>query len=111
MMNPKKVFSADEKLDSVKGYLLQLQQRLCRMLAAENGQAQFVEEAWTHAQGGGGLSRLLSNGQVLEKCGVNFSHIQGNQLPRASSKLRSELIDAPFQATGVSVVIHPQNPY
>lgn len=95
----------------VKDYLLDLQNRICRMLEQEDGQATFIEDAWQHSHGGGGLTRVLANGNVIEKAGVNFSHVQGNQLPPAATALRPDLIDAKFQAVGVSVVIHPLNPY
>ena len=98
-------------LDEVKKYLLDLQNRICSMLEAEDGKASFVEDKWEHGEGGGGLTRLLAEGSVFEKAGVNFSHVFGKSLPQAATQKRPELANAPFQALGVSVVTHPANPY
>ncbi|MFZ2315947.1 MAG: oxygen-dependent coproporphyrinogen oxidase [Gammaproteobacteria bacterium] len=95
----------------VKQYLLDLQNRICQFAEKEDGQAVFIEDAWQHQQGGGGLTRVLTNGAVLEKAGVNFSHVQGQQLPPAATARRPELANASFQALGVSVVMHPKNPH
>jgi len=98
-------------INHVKKYLLDLQNRICQTLEFEDGQAKFVEDAWEYQNGtGGGLSRVLV-GQVVEKAGVNFSHVCGHSLPVAATIKRPELADLPFQAVGVSVVIHPNNPY
>lgn len=95
----------------VKEYLLNLQNRICHFLEQEDGKAKFVEDNWQHAGGGGGATRVLRGGSVIEKAGVNFSHVFGSQLPHAATNRRPELKDAAFQALGVSVVIHPGNPY
>jgi coproporphyrinogen III oxidase len=95
----------------VKDYLLALQNRICAMAEQEDGKARFFEDAWHHQYGGGGLTRVLADGAVLEKAGVNFSHVQGQQLPAAATARRPELANATFQALGVSVVMHPLNPY
>ncbi len=71
----------------------------------------FQSTAWQHDGGGGGLSRLLLNGQCFEKAGVNFSHVQGIALPPAAIESRPQLQGRPFEAVGVSVVVHPRNPY
>lgn len=97
--------------DLVKEFLLLLQERICHMLESEDSQARFKEERWSHTEGGGGQTRLLSNGQLLEKSGVNYSHIQGKQLPLAATDRYPNLNQAAFQAQGVSVVVHPHNPY
>ena len=94
----------------VKDYLLNLQNEICRMIESEDGSGKFVEDAWQHHEGGGGLSRVLAEGSVIEKGGVNFSHVSGIRLPPAATQKRPELADAKFQAMGVSVVIHPRNP-
>src|SRR6056300_1372086 len=97
-------------LDAVKNYLLDLQDRICAALTEEDGQA-FAEDAWDRVQGGGGRSRVLENGNVFEKAGVNFSHVHGDGLPPSATAARPELAGRSFQAMGVSLVIHPHNPY
>lgn len=96
---------------AVKAYLLDLQDRICNALAAEDGGAQFAEDAWVRAEGGGGRSRVLTNGNVIEKGGVNFSHVHGTQMPASATAHRPELAGRAFEAMGVSLVIHPHNPY
>lgn len=96
---------------AVKAYLLDLQDRICNALAAEDGGAAFVEDSWTRAEGGGGRSRVLTNGAVIEKGGVNFSHVHGTQMPASATAHRPELAGRAFEAMGVSLVIHPHNPY
>lgn len=97
--------------DAVKRYLLDLQDRICAALAAEDGQADFIEDSWQREQGGGGRTRLITNGAVFEKGGVNFSHVFGGQLPASATAVRPELAGRSFQAAGVSLVMHPNNPY
>lgn len=96
---------------AVKAYLLDLQDRICNALAAEDGAAHFIEDSWTRAEGGGGRSRVLTNGAVIEKGGVNFSHVHGTQMPASATAHRPELAGRAFEAMGVSLVIHPHNPY
>jgi coproporphyrinogen III oxidase len=96
---------------AVKAYLLDLQDRICNALAAEDGGAQFVEDSWTRAEGGGGRSRVITDGAVIEKGGVNFSHVHGTQMPASATAHRPELAGRSFEAMGVSLVIHPRNPY
>lgn len=96
---------------AVKAYLLALQDDICQQLAAEDGQASFIEDAWQRPAGGGGRTRVLSNGAVFEQAGVNFSHVFGDQLPASATAHRPELAGRTFQAMGVSLVIHPHNPY
>jgi len=96
---------------SVKHYLLDLQNRICRFIELEDGKAAFLEDKWEHKEGGGGLTRVLTSDNVIEKAGANFSHVRGQQLPHAATARRPELADSAFQALGVSVVIHPKNPY
>lgn len=99
-------------LPKVKTYLLDLQNRICRAIEAEDGKASFLEEKWQHENGsGGGITRVMADGKVIEKGGVNFSHVSGLQLPQAATLKRPELADASFEAMGVSVVMHPLNPY
>lgn len=100
----------DVNLDAVKDYLLALQDDICAQLAQVDG-GQFVEDSWQRAEGGGGRSRVLENGAVIEKGGVNFSHVFGTQLPPSATAHRPELAGRHWQAMGVSLVIHPRNPY
>lgn len=98
-------------IDTVKKYLLGLQNNICDALSEEDGQQSFTEDAWQREQGGGGRTRVLTNGAVFEQAGVNFSHVYGNQLPRSATAARPELEGRSFQAVGVSLVIHPHNPH
>ncbi len=99
------------EIESVKKYLLSLQDDICKQLAGEDGGAEFVEESWEYDGGGGGRSRVMVDGAVIEKGGVNFSHIHGKTLPASATASRPELAGRSFQAMGVSLVIHPHNPY
>lgn len=97
---------------AVRAYLLDLQDRICAALAAEDGgPAEFRTDAWERAEGGGGRTRILAEGGVFEKAGVAFSHVRGAQLPPAATARRPELAGQPWEALGVSLVIHPRNPH
>lgn len=98
-------------ISPVKQYLLELQNNISQCIESEDSHAKFTEEAWQHHEGGGGLTRVLAGGDVIEKAGVNFSHVHGFKLPPAATEKRPELAHALFEAMGVSVVIHPVNPY
>lgn len=95
----------------VKTFLLDLQNRICAGLQALDGQATFATDSWTRAEGGGGTSRVLTQGAVFEQAGVNFSHVTGAAMPVSATAHRSELAGRTFEAMGVSLVIHPNNPY
>lgn len=95
---------------AVKIYLLELQEHICDHLAAED-EKNFIEDSWEREAGGGGRSRVLENGSLYEKAGVNFSHVYGIGLPASATASRPELAGCSFQALGVSLVIHPRNPY
>ncbi|MCW8195547.1 oxygen-dependent coproporphyrinogen oxidase [Proteobacteria bacterium 005FR1] len=97
--------------DAVKRYLLDLQDRICAGLAAEDGAKNFFEDSWQREAGGGGRSRVLADGDLIEKGGVNFSHVYGAQMPGSATAHRPELAGRSFEAMGVSLVIHPHNPY
>ncbi len=99
------------QIEQVKNYLLQLQDSICAALAEEDGAADFIVDEWQRPEGGGGRSRVLSDGAVFEKAGVNFSHVMGTNLPPSASASRPELAGRSYQAMGVSLVIHPRNPY
>ncbi|HEV6967783.1 MULTISPECIES: oxygen-dependent coproporphyrinogen oxidase [Roseateles] len=99
---------------AVRDYLLDLQQRIVSALEAADGNA-FLSDAWTREPGGrlegDGLSRLIEGGSVFERGGVNFSHVKGRVLPPSATQHRPELAGAPFEAMGVSLVLHPHNPF
>ena len=94
----------------VKENLLGLQDSICDALRREDGSA-WQEDNWTRPEGGGGRSRVIADGAVIEKGGVNFSHVSGDQLPASATQSRPELAGRRFEAMGVSLVIHPHNPY
>ncbi len=98
-------------IEQVKSYLMGLQDRICKGLEALDGQASFLADDWEREQGGGGRSRVLTGGAVFEQAGVNFSHVFGDSLPPSATASRPELAGRGFQAMGVSLVIHPNNPY
>lgn len=98
-------------IDAVRSYLLSLQQNICGVLENEDGDARFREEKWSYQHGGGGITRVLSDGAVIEQGGVNFSNIRGSELPAGATARRPELVGQEFEALGVSLVIHPSNPY
>lgn len=101
----------DNAIEQVKTYLLNLQDKLCKSLSTIDGQGQFSEESWTRPLGGGGITRILNEGKIFAKAGVNFSHVSGEQLPLSATAHRTELAGCRFSALGVSLVIHPENPY
>ena len=96
---------------AVKEYLLALQDSICAALEEEDGTARFREDAWEREGGGGGRTRVVEGGPVLEKAGVNFSHVRGDRLPPTASQRRPELEGRGFEAMGVSLIVHPRNPY
>jgi coproporphyrinogen III oxidase len=100
-----------EDIDKVKNYLLKLQDNICKTLEVEEPEARFIEDLWTREEGGGGRTRVLTNGQVFEQGGVNFSHVSGFSLPPSATAKRPELANRQFEAMGVSLVMHPLNPY
>ncbi|MES9861479.1 MAG: oxygen-dependent coproporphyrinogen oxidase [Candidatus Thiodiazotropha sp. LLP2] len=101
--------------EQVKAYLLKLQQTICSALEEEDGQADFFRDSWQRDPGeklgGGGVSAVLQGGAVFEQAGVNFSHVRGDQLPGSATAHRPELAGRAFEAMGLSLVIHPNNPY
>ncbi|WP_110657684.1 oxygen-dependent coproporphyrinogen oxidase [Salinicola halimionae] len=98
-------------LERVKDYLLTFQDRLSDSLAALDGGGRFHEETWDRPEGGGGRSRVIEEGALFEKGGVNFSHVYGEKLPPSASAARPELAGRSFHAVGVSWVLHPRNPH
>ncbi|MEC8916247.1 MAG: oxygen-dependent coproporphyrinogen oxidase [Pseudomonadota bacterium] len=102
---------AHPHLERVKDYLLTLQDRLCESLAELDGGERFREETWDRPEGGGGRSRVIEEGALFEKGGVNFSHVYGEKLPPSATAARPELAGRSFHAVGVSWVLHPCNPH
>ncbi len=105
-------------INAVKNYLLNLQDNICDALAKEDGAAEFDNDIWEREQNpekpgmtGGGRTRLLVDGDIIEQGGVNFSHVFGEKMPASATAHRPELAGRSFQALGVSLVIHPKNPY
>jgi coproporphyrinogen III oxidase len=95
---------------AVKAYLTGLQSTIVDRLAALDG-GSFIRDEWQRPQGGGGITRLIENGALFERGGVGFSHVFGDNLPPSASAARPELAGRSFQAMGVSLVLHPRNPY
>jgi coproporphyrinogen III oxidase len=94
----------------IAAYFQDLQDRICAGIAATDGVASFQEDKWTRAEGGGGRSRVLAKGGILEKAGVNFSAVEGPLHPKMVTSLNvTEEVE--FFATGVSIVMHPENPW
>ena len=89
---------------------MKLQDTICLELGARDG-SDWIKDDWSREQGGGGRSRVIADGPILEKAGVNFSHVFGDQLPKSATQLRPELAGCQWEALGVSVVVHPLNPY
>lgn len=100
-----------ENIDDVKKYLLSFQDSACTAFQGEDPQGHFIKDAWTRDLGGGGISCIYKNGKVFEGLGVNFSHVYGENLPKAATATRPELAGRNFEAMGISIVSHPQNPY
>ncbi|MFR9718817.1 oxygen-dependent coproporphyrinogen oxidase [Aeromonas diversa] len=98
-------------VEAVKGFLLELQDRICAALELADGHGHFVEDAWQREGGGGGRTRVLRGGSVIEQGGVNFSHVYGDAMPASATAHRPELAGRRFEAMGVSLVIHPHNPH
>ena len=102
---------------AVKQYLLHLQDVICQQLEEEDGGASFEEDSWTRKPNpdkpemhGGGRTRLLVDGNIIEQGGVNFSDVSGDKMPGSATANRPELAGRSFKAMGVSLVIHPKNP-
>lgn len=101
----------DDCINEVKPYLLGLQDQITASLASVDGVAIFEEDLWDREKGGGGRTRVLEKGAVFEQGGVNFSHVFGEELPLSATGHRPELAGATFNAVGLSLVIHPRNPF
>ncbi len=100
-------------INAVREYLLDLQDRICQQIETADGGAKFVEDNWQRegSGGGGGRTRVLTDGAIFEQGGVNFSQVTGDSLPPSATASRPELAGRSFEALGVSLVIHPHNPH
>lgn len=98
-------------IDSVREYLLHLQDTICIGLESADGVGKFIEDSWQREAGGGGRTRLMTDGAVFEQGGVNFSEVFGDNLPASATAARPELAGRRFTALGVSLVMHPHSPY
>ena len=98
-------------IPQLETFLTGLQDRICTALETADGAARFREDQWQRQEGGGGKTRVISDGDFLEKGGVNFSLVQGSTLPPSATVRRPELAGSPFTALGLSLVLHPRNPY
>ena len=99
-------------IEQVKKYLIDLQQTICSEIELLDGGTVFEQDHWSRDdQRGNGISCIISNGNVFEKGGVNFSIIRGDKMPKSASALRPELEGRQYTALGVSLVLHPDNPY
>lgn len=102
---------SEPDISAIKNYFLSLQDSICKSLEEEDTIGQFEEDNWEREEGGGGRTRVLTDGMVFEQAGVNFSHVSGANLPASATAHRPELAGRSFQAMGVSLVIHPKNPF
>jgi coproporphyrinogen III oxidase len=95
---------------AVRDYLLALQERIVSKVEALDGAA-FLRDEWVRPEGGGGITRIVEDGKLMERAGVGFSHVTGTKLPPSASAHRPEISGRPWEAMGVSLVFHPRNPY
>jgi coproporphyrinogen III oxidase len=95
---------------AVREYLLELQGRIVAAIESIDG-TRFLRDEWTRPEGGGGVTRILEGGEVMERAGIGFSHVTGTKLPPSASAHRPEIAGRPWEALGVSLVFHPRNPY
>lgn len=105
------VSASNVNIEAVKAYLLKLQDHICQSLEQADGKGKFVEDLWQRDAGGGGRTRVLTDGDVIEQGGVNYSYVHGDNMPASATAHRPELEGRSFQACGVSLVIHPKNPH
>ena len=99
-------------IDLVKKYLIKLQQSICSEVELIEGGAKFAQDSWTRDdKRGSGLTNILSNGNIFEKGGINYSIITGDKMPKSATALRPELEGRKYTALGVSLVLHPENPF
>ena len=99
------------EIESIRSYLFTLQNSITEALCDLDGSLDLHEDEWHREEGGGGRSRVMRNGDIFEQAGINFSHVFGDELPASATAHRPDLAGRKFQALGVSLVIHPSNPY
>src|SRR3989338_9039399 len=99
------------KIEFIKEYLLDLQSMVSQTLQLEESRAKFITDQWTKSESGNGCTMVIEGGEVIERAAVNFSHVCGADLPQAATAKRPELIGRNFEVAGVSLIIHPRNPY
>ncbi|MFC3193915.1 oxygen-dependent coproporphyrinogen oxidase [Marinicella sediminis] len=100
----------DEQMNDVITFLQFLQDDICERLESADTGSRFIEDAWQHDNGGGGRTRVMK-GEVFEQAGVNFSYVKGDALPAAATAKRPAMAGQGFEASGVSLVVHPDNPF
>lgn len=101
----------EKQIEDVKNFLLSFQDQLCIHFESLDGRSSFKADKWNREAGGGGETRIIAGDGIFEKGGVNFSHVFGDKLPPSATMARPELVGRSFQALGVSVVMHPLNPF
>ena len=101
----------DSSVDRIRDYLTDLQDRICGELEAEDGEARFSRSEIERPGGGVSRPRVLSDGPVIERAAVNFTHTEGARMPPAATERRPELAGRHYQAVSVSLIVHPRNPY
>lgn len=101
----------EHEIAGVRTYLRGLQDQLIGELRGLDPEARYREDPWDREEGGGGIARVLTDGRIWEKAGVNFSDVEGSRLPPSATRTRPELAGAAFRAMGVSLVFHPRNPH
>ena len=99
-----------DHLGAVNDYLVGLQKNIVARLEGVDGNA-FKSDEWKRAEGGGGITRVIEDGGLFERGGVNFSRVKGSQLPPSATAARAQLAGRAWEAMGVSLVLHPRNPY
>lgn len=100
-----------DQAEQVKSYLLELQNSVENKLTSADPSIEHQEDQWKRKEGGGGKTLSFTNGQIIEKGGINFSDVSGNKLPKTATQNRPELEGASFRGMGVSIVFHPDNPF
>ena len=110
-MNTPSSLTKTVDMDCVIEFFKSLQDEICNALSEADGAGSFFEDNWQRQAGGGGRTRVMTNGVVIEQGGVNFSVVSGDKLPPTATAQRPELAGRTWQACGVSLVIHPKNPH
>lgn len=105
------MLESSPRLERVESYLKDLQGRICSAIESADGAGRFREDAWRRSEGGGGRTRILTDGDVFEQAGIGFSKVSGSTLPPSATAHRPELAGRNWTATGVSLVFHPRNPF